>query len=312
MSLLQLSLLWICLPRAWSNRSEWTLRCSQMRSGSAASVGPPVTCLASPAPVLLPRWFVCTTPRISARVLIPTWHSREFLKHQSHLQFFLDAVLLNNLGNNFSVSSYRRGFYPKWHNVLFLSCAATSLHWMSCTIWWRQWSIVHNRIKSGFLIFRRLWRRRKTRKKVSKKKHTEQLQKKAIHAPLAASLKILIWFHFLFHFEFKYVPRFPIVLVHVFIIWFIYCNCQCLFFFFCSGLEELHGLIEQAETKMFPRNSFLKQLQEVTAEADKVAAMAQQLLNGKRQTRYKNKHSVDISGTYTVHQPCGFVVYIKS
>lgn len=71
-------------------------------------------------------------------------------------------------------------------------------------------------------------------------------------------------------------------------------------------------MIEQAETKMFPRNSFLKQLQEVTAEADKVAAMAQQLLNGKRQTRYKNKHSVDISGTYTVHQPCGFVVYIKS
>uniref|UniRef100_A0A3P8UVK6 [histone H3]-trimethyl-L-lysine(4) demethylase n=1 Tax=Cynoglossus semilaevis TaxID=244447 RepID=A0A3P8UVK6_CYNSE len=55
-----------------------------------------------------------------------------------------------------------------------------------------------------------------------------------------------------------------------------------------KGLEELHGLIEQAETKMFPRNSFLKQLQEVTAEADKVAAMAQQLLNGKRQTRYRS------------------------
>ncbi|XP_012736578.2 lysine (K)-specific demethylase 5Ba [Fundulus heteroclitus] len=55
-----------------------------------------------------------------------------------------------------------------------------------------------------------------------------------------------------------------------------------------KGLEELHGLVEQAETKAFPKISLLDQLRTVTAEADKVAAMAQQLLNGKRQTRYRS------------------------
>lgn len=54
---------------------------------------------------------------------------------------------------------------------------------------------------------------------------------------------------------------------------------------FWSGLEELHSLVEQAETKAFPQTSLLGQLRTVMAEADKVAAMAQQLLNGKRQTR---------------------------
>lgn len=52
-----------------------------------------------------------------------------------------------------------------------------------------------------------------------------------------------------------------------------------------SGLEELHGLVEQAETKAFPQARLLDQLRSITSEADKVAAMAQQLLNGKRQTR---------------------------
>lgn len=57
--------------------------------------------------------------------------------------------------------------------------------------------------------------------------------------------------------------------------------------FRCSrlGLEELHALVEQAETMAFPDTSLVDQLRVVTAEADKVAAMAQQLLNGKRQTR---------------------------
>lgn len=57
--------------------------------------------------------------------------------------------------------------------------------------------------------------------------------------------------------------------------------------FCCSrlGLEELHALVEQAETMAFPDTSLVDQLRVVTAEADKVAAMAQQLLNGKRQTR---------------------------
>ncbi|XP_035518499.1 lysine (K)-specific demethylase 5Ba [Morone saxatilis] len=54
------------------------------------------------------------------------------------------------------------------------------------------------------------------------------------------------------------------------------------------GLEELHSLVEQAETKEFPPTSLLDQLRVVTTEADKVSVMAQQLLNGKRQTRYRS------------------------
>ncbi|XP_037346584.2 lysine (K)-specific demethylase 5Ba [Pungitius pungitius] len=54
------------------------------------------------------------------------------------------------------------------------------------------------------------------------------------------------------------------------------------------SLEELHSLVEQSATKAFPQISLLGQLRTVTAEADKVAAMAQQLLNGKRQTRYRS------------------------
>uniref|UniRef100_A0A3Q1JVE1 [histone H3]-trimethyl-L-lysine(4) demethylase n=1 Tax=Anabas testudineus TaxID=64144 RepID=A0A3Q1JVE1_ANATE len=52
--------------------------------------------------------------------------------------------------------------------------------------------------------------------------------------------------------------------------------------------RELHSLVEQAETMTFPQNSLLDQLRTVTTEADKVAVMAQQLLNGKRQTRYRS------------------------
>lgn len=74
-------------------------------------------------------------------------------------------------------------------------------------------------------------------------------------------------------------------------------NCFGFFFFwnhflilslitFWSGLEELHSLLEQIETAAFPKTSLADQLRIVTAEADKVAVMAQQLLNGKRQTRY--------------------------
>ncbi|XP_017271262.1 lysine (K)-specific demethylase 5Ba [Kryptolebias marmoratus] len=54
------------------------------------------------------------------------------------------------------------------------------------------------------------------------------------------------------------------------------------------GLEELHGFVEQAETKAFHQASLLDQLRTLISEADKVAAMAQQLLNGKRQTRYRS------------------------
>lgn len=58
-----------------------------------------------------------------------------------------------------------------------------------------------------------------------------------------------------------------------------YCFC------FWLALEELHSLVDQAETMAFPHTNLLDQLRVVTAEADKVAVMAQQLLNGKRQTR---------------------------
>lgn len=54
------------------------------------------------------------------------------------------------------------------------------------------------------------------------------------------------------------------------------------------GLEELHSLVEQAETSSFPPTGLLDQLRAVTSEADKVAVLAQQLLNGKRQTRYRS------------------------
>ncbi|KAM8866938.1 lysine (K)-specific demethylase 5Ba isoform 2-T2 [Synchiropus picturatus] len=55
-----------------------------------------------------------------------------------------------------------------------------------------------------------------------------------------------------------------------------------------KGLEELHSLVEQVETNRFPKTSLLDQLRVIVSEADKVATMAQQLLNGKRQTRYRS------------------------
>ncbi|XP_034022739.1 lysine (K)-specific demethylase 5Ba [Thalassophryne amazonica] len=54
------------------------------------------------------------------------------------------------------------------------------------------------------------------------------------------------------------------------------------------GLDELHSLVAQAEVKAFPQNDLLDQLRTVTAEAERCAVMAQQLLNGKRQTRYRS------------------------
>uniref|UniRef100_A0A8C9WZA5 [histone H3]-trimethyl-L-lysine(4) demethylase n=1 Tax=Sander lucioperca TaxID=283035 RepID=A0A8C9WZA5_SANLU len=52
--------------------------------------------------------------------------------------------------------------------------------------------------------------------------------------------------------------------------------------------RELHSLVELAETRAFPQISLLDRLRKVVSEADKVAVMAQQLLNGKRQTRYRS------------------------
>lgn len=71
-----------------------------------------------------------------------------------------------------------------------------------------------------------------------------------------------------------------VILLHLYVLYLLRV-CTAL----CSGLEELHSLVEQAETKAFPQIILLEQLRTVVSEADKVAVMAQQLLNGKRQTR---------------------------
>uniref|UniRef100_A0A8C5TFL5 [histone H3]-trimethyl-L-lysine(4) demethylase n=1 Tax=Malurus cyaneus samueli TaxID=2593467 RepID=A0A8C5TFL5_9PASS len=48
------------------------------------------------------------------------------------------------------------------------------------------------------------------------------------------------------------------------------------------------ALIEESEMKKFPDNDLLRHLRLVTQDADKCASVAQQLLNGKRQTRYRS------------------------
>ncbi|XP_013988014.1 lysine-specific demethylase 5B-B [Salmo salar] len=55
-----------------------------------------------------------------------------------------------------------------------------------------------------------------------------------------------------------------------------------------SGLEELRSLVVEAEVKRFPQSDLLRQLRTVTLDAEKCAVVAQQLLIGKRQTRYRS------------------------
>lgn len=52
------------------------------------------------------------------------------------------------------------------------------------------------------------------------------------------------------------------------------------------GLINFKALIEESEMKKFPDNDLLRHLRLVTQDAEKCASVAQQLLNGKRQTRY--------------------------
>lgn len=52
------------------------------------------------------------------------------------------------------------------------------------------------------------------------------------------------------------------------------------------GLVSFKALIEESEMKKFPDNDLLRHLRLVTQDAEKCASVAQQLLNGKRQTRY--------------------------
>lgn len=52
------------------------------------------------------------------------------------------------------------------------------------------------------------------------------------------------------------------------------------------GLASFKALIEESEMKKFPDNDLLRHLRLVTQDAEKCASVAQQLLNGKRQTRW--------------------------
>uniref|UniRef100_A0A803XYL6 [histone H3]-trimethyl-L-lysine(4) demethylase n=1 Tax=Meleagris gallopavo TaxID=9103 RepID=A0A803XYL6_MELGA len=54
------------------------------------------------------------------------------------------------------------------------------------------------------------------------------------------------------------------------------------------SLISFKALIEESELKKFPDNDLLRHLRLVTQDADKCASVAQQLLNGKRQTRYRS------------------------
>ena len=137
--------------------------------------------------------------------------------------------------------------------------AVTNSHWTSCIPWWRQWSSAQSRIRTGSVAYRTSWRTQEARKEVKNAK----LYKTLLY-------QICLKMHSLI-LTLCYIPS-PLYSLRV---------CTAL----CSGLEELHGLVEQAETKAFPQIILLEQLRAVVSEADKVAAMAQQLLNGKRQTR---------------------------
>ncbi|XP_062248661.1 lysine-specific demethylase 5B-B isoform X1 [Platichthys flesus] len=53
------------------------------------------------------------------------------------------------------------------------------------------------------------------------------------------------------------------------------------------GLPVFRSLLTESETSMFPENDLLRRLRLVTQDAEKCSSVAQQLLNGKRQTRYR-------------------------
>ncbi|NXN20599.1 KDM5B demethylase, partial [Nycticryphes semicollaris] len=55
-----------------------------------------------------------------------------------------------------------------------------------------------------------------------------------------------------------------------------------------KSLISFKALIDESEMKKFPDNDLLRHLRLVTQDADKCASVAQQLLNGKRQTRYRS------------------------
>ncbi|XP_049920246.1 lysine-specific demethylase 5B-B isoform X2 [Epinephelus moara] len=54
-----------------------------------------------------------------------------------------------------------------------------------------------------------------------------------------------------------------------------------------KGLPVFRSLLAESESNLFPDNDLLRRLRLVTQDAEKCASVAQQLLNGKRQTRYR-------------------------
>uniref|UniRef100_A0A8C4HX46 [histone H3]-trimethyl-L-lysine(4) demethylase n=1 Tax=Dicentrarchus labrax TaxID=13489 RepID=A0A8C4HX46_DICLA len=54
-----------------------------------------------------------------------------------------------------------------------------------------------------------------------------------------------------------------------------------------KGLPVFRSLLAESESRRFPDNDLLRRLRLVTQDAEKCASVAQQLLNGKRQTRYR-------------------------
>ncbi|XP_052465672.1 lysine-specific demethylase 5B isoform X2 [Carassius gibelio] len=55
-----------------------------------------------------------------------------------------------------------------------------------------------------------------------------------------------------------------------------------------SDLEEFRSLVVEAEKKSYPETDLLSHLRQVIQNADRCTSMAQHLLNGKRQTRYRS------------------------
>uniref|UniRef100_A0A8C7ZVM2 [histone H3]-trimethyl-L-lysine(4) demethylase n=1 Tax=Oryzias sinensis TaxID=183150 RepID=A0A8C7ZVM2_9TELE len=54
-----------------------------------------------------------------------------------------------------------------------------------------------------------------------------------------------------------------------------------------KGLPVFRSLLSESESKLFPDNDLRRRLRLVTQDAEKCASVAQQLLNGKKQTRYR-------------------------
>ncbi|XP_028308362.1 lysine-specific demethylase 5B-B isoform X2 [Gouania willdenowi] len=54
-----------------------------------------------------------------------------------------------------------------------------------------------------------------------------------------------------------------------------------------KGLPVFRALLSESESKQFPDNDLLRRLRLVTQDAEKCSSVAQQLLNGKRQTRFR-------------------------